>query len=135
MEYSLDDLLPLSGLQHFLFCRRQWALIHIEQQWKENFLTAEGRHLHHNVDDPFIKEKREGIITSRSIPVISRRLGLSGVCDLIEFHPASEGIRLPNQVGTYLPIPVEYKHGEPINVAVAPRAGAWIETANVKLSG
>jgi CRISPR-associated exonuclease Cas4 len=51
-EYTQDDLLPLSGIQHFLFCRRQWALIHIEQQWKENVLTAEGRIMHKRVDAP-----------------------------------------------------------------------------------
>ena len=53
-EYTQDDLLPLSGIQHFLFCRRQWALIHIEQQWQENALTAEGRIMHSALDAPFI---------------------------------------------------------------------------------
>lgn len=122
-EYNHDDLLPLSGIQHFLFCRRQWALIHIEQQWKENALTAEGRILHKRVDDPFFSETRNGVITARSVPIASYRLGLAGVCDAIEFkaisassnHNAAEsvGVKLPNRDGFYLPAPIEYKRGRP----------------------
>lgn len=66
-EYTQDDLLPLSGIQHFLFCRRQWALIHVERQWQENALTAEGRIMHKRVDDPFFTETRNGIITAVAI--------------------------------------------------------------------
>ncbi|RJP46229.1 MAG: CRISPR-associated protein Cas4 [Anaerolineaceae bacterium] len=125
-EYTQDDLLPLSGIQHFLFCRRQWALIHVEQQWKENALTAEGRIMHKRADDPFFTETRNGVITARSVPVASYRLGLSGVCDVVEFKPSppapsrstpaglSEGeggITLPNREGMYLPSPIEYKRG------------------------
>ncbi|MBE7535004.1 MAG: CRISPR-associated protein Cas4 [Anaerolineales bacterium] len=119
MEYTQDDLLPLSGIQHFLFCRRQWALIHIEQQWKENALTAEGRIMHKKVDDPFFTETRNGVITARSVPVASYRLGFSGVCDVVEFFPsppaplpAGEGCRLPSREGLYLPAPIEYKRGK-----------------------
>lgn len=121
-EYTQDDLLPLSGIQHFLFCRRQWALIHIEQQWKENALTAEGRILHKRADDPFFTETRNGVVTARSVPVASYRLGLSGVCDVVEFTltPSSkmgegrgEGVLLPSREGVYLPAPVEYKRGKP----------------------
>jgi CRISPR-associated exonuclease Cas4 len=122
-EYTEDDLLPLSGIQHFLFCRRQWALIHIEQQWKENALTAEGRVMHQRVDDPFFTETRNGVITARSVPVASYRLGLSGVCDIVEFTPSPQpspdagegalfGVKLPNREGLYLPAPIEYKHGK-----------------------
>lgn len=130
-EYTQDELLPLSGIQHFLFCRRQWALIHIEQQWKENVLTAEGRIMHKRADDPFFTETRNGVITARSVPVASYRLGLSGVCDVVEFLssppaplPAStalplrsarvgEGsVKLPKRDGLYLPAPVEYKRGK-----------------------
>ena len=113
MYYEEEDYLPLSSLQHFVFCRRQWALIHVEQQWQENYLTAEGRLLHSKVDDPFVNEKREDMITSRSVPVFSHSLGLSGICDLIEFRLSPEGIKLPGQQHTYIPVPVEYKHGEP----------------------
>ena len=124
-EYTTEDLLPLSGIQHFLFCRRQWALIHIEQQWKENALTAEGRIMHKRADDPFFTETRNGVITARSVPIASYRLGLSGMCDVVEFTPSpqlspkmgegvrttGEGVKLHNRDGLYLPAPVEYKRG------------------------
>ena len=110
-EYQPDELLPLSGIQHFVFCRRQWALIHIEQQWKENALTAEGRIMHKRTDDPFFTETRKGIITARSVPIASYRLGLSGVCDVVEFTSSPEGVKLPNRDGLYLAAPVEYKRG------------------------
>ncbi|UKL14244.1 CRISPR-associated protein Cas4 [Dissulfurimicrobium hydrothermale] len=121
LEYTPDDLLPLSGIQHFLFCRRQWALIYVEMQWKENVLTAEGRILHQRVDDPFFTETRNGVIIARSVPVASYRLGLSGVCDVVEFTPSppaplsqgEEDVKLPNRAGLYLPTPVEYKRGKP----------------------
>ncbi len=112
-EYTPEELLPLSGIQHFLFCRRQWALIHVEQQWKENALTAEGRIMHKRADDPFFTESRNGVIIARSVPIASYRLGLSGVCDVVEFTESSEGVRLPGREGLYLPAPVEYKHGKP----------------------
>ena len=112
-EYTPDDLLPLSGIQHFLFCRRQWALIHIEQQWKENALTAEGRIIHRRADDPFFTETRNGVITARAVPIASYRLGLSGVCDVVEFTASLDGVKLPNRDGLYLAAPVEYKRGKP----------------------
>lgn len=111
-EYTQDDLLPLSGIQHFLFCRRQWALIHIEQQWKENALTAEGRIMHKRADDPFFTETRNGIITARSVPVASYQLGLSGLCDVVEFTASPEGVKLPGRDGSYLAAPIEYKRGK-----------------------
>ena len=111
-EYTQDDLLPLSGIQHFLFCRRQWALIHVERQWQENALTAEGRIMHKRVDDPFFTETRKGVVTARSVPVASYRLGLSGVCDVVEFTASPDGVKLPNREGLYLPTPIEYKRGK-----------------------
>lgn len=110
-EYTPDELLPLSGLQHFLFCRRQWALIYIERLWQENWLTIEGKILHERVDDPFFTEKRPGVILARAVPVASYRLGLIGVCDVVEFTASAEGVRLPGREGFYLPAPVEYKRG------------------------
>jgi CRISPR-associated exonuclease Cas4 len=112
-EYTADELLPLSGLQHFTFCRRQWALIHVERQWQENVLTAEGRIMHERVDDPYFTEVRKGVVITRSVPVASYRLGLSGVCDVVEFTAAEEGVRLRGREGFYLPAPVEYKRGKP----------------------
>jgi CRISPR-associated exonuclease Cas4 len=112
-EYAADDLLPLSGIQHFLFCRRQWALIHVERQWQENALTVEGRIMHQRADDPFFTEVRKGVILTRSVPIASYRLGLSGVCDVVEFTRANEGVQLKGREGFYLPAPVEYKRGKP----------------------
>jgi CRISPR-associated exonuclease Cas4 len=111
-EYSADELLPLSGIQHFVFCRRQWALIHVEQQWKENVLTAEGRIMHQRADDPFFTETRNGVITARSVPIASYRLGLVGVCDVVEFTAAPGGVKLPNWDGLCMPTPIEYKRGK-----------------------
>ena len=111
-EYTTDDLLPLSSIQHFLFCRRQWALIHIERQWQENALTAEGRIMHKRADDPFFTETRNGVIMARSVPVASYRLGLSGVCDVVEFTASPDGVKLPGRDGFYLAAPVEYKRGK-----------------------
>ena len=109
--YTADQLLPLSGIQHFVFCRRQWALIHIERQWQENVLTAEGRLLHQRADQPFLCETRQGLVTARAVPVASYRLGLAGVCDVVEFTAADEGVHLPGRAGSYQPAPVEYKRG------------------------
>jgi CRISPR-associated exonuclease Cas4 len=110
-EYAPDELLPLSGIQHFVFCRRQWALIHIERQWQENALTVEGKLLHKRADDPFFSETRKGVITARSVPIASYHLGLSGVCDVVEFTESPEGVQLPGREGLFLPAPVEYKRG------------------------
>ncbi|KPL78805.1 CRISPR-associated protein Cas4 [Ornatilinea apprima] len=112
-EYTPDELLPLSGIQHFLFCRRQWALIHVERQWQENVLTVEGKLLHKRVDDPFFTETRSGTIIARSVPVASYILGFSGVCDVVEFTKSPQGVKLPGRQGLYLPVPVEYKRGKP----------------------
>lgn len=111
-DFRPDELLPLSGLQHFLFCRRQWALIHVEQQWRENALTAEGRILHRRADDPFFTEVRSGTIIARAVPVASYRLGLSGICDVVEFTRSAEGVELPGREGRFLAAPVEYKRGK-----------------------
>jgi CRISPR-associated exonuclease Cas4 len=112
--YKEDEYISLSGIQHFSFCRRQWALIHIEQQWEENLRTVEGNLLHKNAHDKGFTEKRGDIIISRGMPVHSRVLGISGECDVVEFHRKDdEGIPLFEREGRYIPIPVEYKHGEP----------------------
>jgi len=99
--FSEDDLLPLSGLQHLLFCERQWGLIHIEQQWEENRLTAEGRILHDRVHDAGT-EARVDLVTARGLSVRSLRLGLTG-----------QGARLAGREGWWRPFPVEYKRGRP----------------------
>lgn len=111
-EYAPEELLALSGIQHFCFCRRQWALIHIERLWQENVYTAEGRLMHQRTDNPFLTEVRNGVVTARALQVASYRLGLYGVCDVVEFIPSPEGVQLPGRSGTYLPRPVEYKRGK-----------------------
>ena len=108
--YSEDDYLPLSGLQHFLFCRRQWALIHIEQQWQENVLTTEGKIMHEKAHSDE-REKRGDKIIVRGLRIHSSRLGVSGQCDVVEFVESPEGVPLAGREGSYLPYPVEYKHG------------------------
>ena len=112
-EYTSDELLPLSGIQHFLFCRRQWALIYVERLWQENVLTTEGKLMHSRVDNPFFTEARAGIVIARAVPVASYQLGLTGVCDVVEFRESPYGVHLPGREGTYLPAPVEYKRGKP----------------------
>lgn len=118
--YGDDDLLLLSGIQHMAFCERQWALIHIEQRWAENVRTVEGKNLHVRADDPFINESRLTRRIVRSVPVISRRLGLQGVADVVEFYLCQNNeqyngtaCRLKGRQGWWRPVPVEYKRGRP----------------------
>ena len=111
MVYEDEDMLMLSGIQHYMFCPRQWALIHVEQQWNENRLTTEGNILHQNVDNPFYRQNNNGVATLRSMHVASKELGLYGITDAVELHPSSDGILIE---GTNVPVllyPVEYKHG------------------------
>ncbi len=110
-EYREEEFLQLAGLQHFTFCRRQWALIHIEQQWEENVLTVKGNLFHEKVHDGYSSEKRKNVIISRGMPVRSRALGISGECDVVEFVRAEEGIYLPGREGKYILYPIEYKRG------------------------
>ena len=112
MEYTEDDYLMISGIQHFKFCRRQWALIHVEQQWAENVHTVMGELMHKKVHDPYLTEKRKDTILVRALPVSSRTMGVSGECDLVEFHKCDDGIWLHGHRGTYLIYPVEYKKGK-----------------------
>lgn len=111
--YDEQDYLMISGIQHFLFCRRQWALIHIEQQWQENVLTLEGQYLHEKADQPTIREKRKDRLIVRALPIHSPALGITGICDVVEFVQDSNGVPLNGETGTFSPIPVEYKHGKP----------------------
>ena len=113
MSYSEDDYLQLSGLQHFSFCRRQWALIHIEQVWAEDLRTTEGRLLHERAHDTSIRERRGNLITVRGVSISSPSLGISGKCDVLEYHADPKGIPLPDTEGLWRPYPVEYKRGSP----------------------
>lgn len=104
IPYSEDDLLPLSALQHILFCERQCALIHIEQAWSENRFTAEGRILHERADSGE-RQKRNDVRIESAVPLRSFRLGLSGKADVVEYHRDAQG--------AWQPLPVEYKRGRP----------------------
>lgn len=111
-----DELVMLSALQHYLFCPRQCALIHVEGQWSENFLTASGRVLHERVDRMGAETRRD-VHVATSLRLVSKRLGVMGVADLVEFHRvAGEGgaaCTLPGRTGLWRPCPVEYKRGKP----------------------
>jgi len=108
-----DDYLLLSGIQHFQFCKRQWALIHIEQEWEENVRTVEGQYLHRNADQPFTREKRGDKLVVRAMPVKSESLRLTGICDVVEFIRDERGVGISGAEGKYLAYPVEYKRGKP----------------------
>lgn len=110
--YSEEDWLQLAGLQHFVFCRRQWALIHLEQQWEENLRTIDGEFFHERAHDEQIKERRGDLFTVRGLRIFSRELGVSGQCDVVEFRRSDEGIPLNGHDGKWKPYPVEYKRGK-----------------------
>jgi CRISPR-associated exonuclease Cas4 len=114
--FSESDLLPISGLQHLLFCDRQAALIHLEQAWADNALTVEGSHLHEVVHGGGAESRRDIQIT-RGIRIRSLSLGLSGQTDVVEFHRlpkgANDGAELERLTGRWRPFPVEYKRGKP----------------------
>ncbi len=98
-----DDFIALSALQHYLYCPRQCALIHVEQLWSENVRTAEGRLLHERADQPR-SDRRRGVRTVTAMPLAHQALKLAGVADVVEFHQSAEGQRI---------VPVEYKRGRP----------------------
>ena len=102
--YTEEDLLPLSALQHLLFCQRQCALIHVEQAWGENLFTAQGRIMHERVDGGG-RESRGKVKLAFGLPLHSFRLGLVGKADAVEFHQ--------DDAGDWHPFPVEHKLGRP----------------------
>lgn len=105
-KYSENEYLPLSALQHILFCERQCALIHVEQLWVENKFTAEGRILHERVD--WGDQGRRGKVrVEHSLPLKSSKLGVTGKADVVEFHLSE------NTQNRWIPFPVEYKRGKP----------------------
>ncbi|MBI3986818.1 MAG: CRISPR-associated protein Cas4 [Lentisphaerae bacterium] len=108
MTYAEDELLPISALQHLAFCERQCALIHVEQAWAENRLTAEGRILHDKVHEADA-ESRGDVRVVRGLRLRSLRLGLIGMADVVEFHRPSAELK----TSEWQPFPVEYKRGKP----------------------
>lgn len=113
MIYSEEDFLSLSGLQHFVFCRRQWALIHIENQWRENYRTVDGALMHEKAHDRENEESRGNLLIKRGVSVYSAELGISGHCDVVEYRRSEDGIPLSGKDGLWQPYPVEYKRGKP----------------------
>ncbi len=115
--YSDEEMLQLSGIQHYVFCPRQWALIHLEQLWADNALTTEGSILHSNVDNPFFRETNgTSVITIRGFRIASHALGLSGIADAIEIYPFPEAPSTKTAIiesGLFNALPVEYKRGRP----------------------
>jgi CRISPR-associated exonuclease Cas4 len=97
-----DDLIPLSAFQHAVYCLRQAALIHLERLWAENRLTAEGKVLHLSAHEPGSRRAR-GVRRVMALPLVSRRLGVAGVADLVEFRAGPNG---------ETPHPVEFKRGK-----------------------
>lgn len=108
MNYSEDELIPLSALQHLIFCERQCALIHVEQVWVENLFTAEGRIMHERVDAGN-RESRGNIRIEFGMPLRSLRLGLTGKADVVEFHLSVKNTKKEK----WQPFPIEYKRGRP----------------------
>jgi len=102
--FSEDDLIMISALQHYCFCPRQCALIHVEQVWSENRLTTEGKLMHERAHEEG-GESRGDVRIARAVMLRSFRLGLVGMADVVEFHRLEDGL--------WQPFPVEYKHGKP----------------------
>lgn len=118
--YAEDELLPVSALQHLVFCERQCALIHVERLWIENALTLEGSHRHRRVDGGGPSREQVGdLLIVRGLPIWSRVLGLTGRADVVEFHGIHHGQAVPDrpfsrrEVRAARVLPVEYKRGRP----------------------
>ena len=123
--FNEEDLLPISRLQHFLFCERRAALVAIEGIWEDNLFTVEGTHLHQKVDDEVPPESRGDLRVTRGLLLHSFELGLSGKADVVEFHRVCEeevatpprsgdtatAIPLAGASGLWRPYPVDYKRG------------------------
>ncbi len=119
MSYNEDELLPLSGLEHLVYCERQAALIHVEGLWSDNMLTALGHDRHVVIHEPSV-EVRGNVRLVRGLRLRSLELGLVGMADVIEFHLMQEDplgncssrlASLPGAAGLWRPFPIEYKKG------------------------
>jgi CRISPR-associated exonuclease Cas4 len=106
-----EDLLPVSGLAHLLYCERRGYLVHAEGLWAESAATVDGGFLHRKAHDPDQEENRAGVAVRRGLPLRSLRLGLTGVADVVELLPDPDGALVPGIPGPRRPFPVEYKRG------------------------
>lgn len=121
MSSENPPIIMLSALQHYMFCPRQCALIHLEGVWRESYLTASGRTLHERVDRQASQSRRE-VHQATALCLFSNRLGLTGVADMVEFQKVAKAddedgrtvaTELPGRNGFWKPFPVEYKRGKP----------------------
>lgn len=112
-DQEKDNYLLISGIQHFIFCRRQWALIHIEQLWGENYFTIDGQIKHEKVDNSDFVELKNNIRIIRSMPVASHKFKIQGKCDVVELKPDAGGFYFSKYDEKYKVFPVEYKRGKP----------------------
>ncbi len=110
---SEDDYLLISGIDNFAYCKRRWALVHIEKMWNETSLTMEGHFMHEVVHDNNFTEKRGNLILSRGMRVVSHKLKITGECDMVELRKDIHGVNIVGRQGKYLITPVEYKLGKP----------------------
>ena len=111
--FDEDELLPISALQHFVFCPRRCALVHIERLWVPNVFTVEGEMLHERVDE-LGRESRVTVIVSHGVGIRSLQYGITGILDVVEFQSVSAespGCPLADKQGNWLPYPIEYKRG------------------------
>ena len=113
MAFEEDDYLQIAGIMHFAFCRRRWALIHVESQWAENYRTADGHIFHERAHDAAASESRGELLILRGLRVFSPTLGISGECDVVELRADPNGVELPERSGRWQPFPIEYKRGKP----------------------
>lgn len=115
-EYTDEDLLMLSGIHHFAFCKRRWALVHLENQWEDNVKTVEGNIMHEICHDTDFSESRGNLMIIRGLYLSSYKLGVTGQCDVVEFTLRNDenGAVLFGREGTWDVCPIEYKKGKPI---------------------
>jgi CRISPR-associated protein Cas4 len=110
--YSEDEFLTLSSLRHFCYCKHLWGLTQLENYWSDNYHTTNGHLAHQKTDNPFIEDKRRDILIVRSLHTSSKRLGLQGVLDTVEFIKNDNGISLAKHSGKWIPHVVEYKESK-----------------------
>ena len=109
--FDEEELLPISALQHFVFCPRRCALVHVEQIWTENKFTVEGDILHERVDE-LGRESRSALIVSHGLGIRSLHFGITGKVDVVEFRLTGEiqdGCKLAGKTGNWIPHPIEYR--------------------------
>lgn len=109
--FNEDEYITLSAFQHLAFCERQWGLIYLDNVWRENVLTAEGRAMHDHVHAEGASSK-DGVRLVRGLWLKNEALGIYGVADMVEFRRSDHGVRIPRMRGRSIPYPVEYKHGK-----------------------